>query len=301
VMLSDIASRVGLLVSVKDQTQHIAEKIDSFVADMTTLVSQVEEINVAPLHAGLKEVAAQVEGSLKPTMEKMDELVQLSKTLQDKQDKVAQTVDSHTQGSSIEFKRVHTDSGRVLGAVGHLEELLQTTLSQDRDSVFISQLNALESQLVAMSSVVAKEEHLSTLHELVALVQNVQGQVATSTTVSEILTLCQSSSEKLDVVRSKFPAITHVDLSCRIQTVTRESNFLFWQLLNAFESLTGEGMLINTSFNVRGEPIVCNPDEAYGCFMNTEMDMLVINNFVFLKSDQLPRVGSAKTYVIGTD
>lgn len=92
--------------------------------------------------------------------------------------------------------------------------------------------------------------------------------------------------EKLEVVRSKFPAITHVDLSCRVQTVSEGSNSLFWQLLNTFESLTGEGLLINTSFNVRGEPIVCNPEEAYDCFMNTEMDMLVINNFVFLKKDQ---------------
>src|SRR5258706_384218 len=107
--------------------------------------------------------------------------------------------------------------------------------------------------------------------------------------------------EKLEVVRIKFPAITHVDLSCRIQTVTRESNFLFWQLLNAFESLTGEAMLINTSFNVRGEPIVCNPEEAYSCFMNTEMDMLVINNFVFLKSDQSVRANSGETYAIRTD
>jgi carbamoyltransferase len=89
--------------------------------------------------------------------------------------------------------------------------------------------------------------------------------------------------EKLEVVRSKFPSITHVDLSCRVQTVSRESNALFWQLLKAFESLTGEAMLINTSFNVRGEPIVCNPEEAYHCYMNTEMDMLIINNFVFLK------------------
>ncbi len=107
--------------------------------------------------------------------------------------------------------------------------------------------------------------------------------------------------EKLEVVRSKFPAITHVDLSCRVQTVTRESNFLFWQLLKAFEAVTGEAMLINTSFNVRGEPIVCNPDEAIHCFMNTEMDMLVINNIVFLKRDQLSRVGSSKMFVIGTD
>ena len=212
-MLSDLASRVGLLTSVKDQTQYIADKVDNLVADMTTLVSKVEEINVAPLHTGLKDVAAQVEGSLKPTMEKIDVLTQFSKSLQEKQDEVVHAIDSHTQGASVAFGRIHTDSDRALGAVKHLEELLQTTLSQDRDSVFISQLNALESQLVAMSSTVAKEEHLSALHELVVLVQHVQSQIATSTTVSEILTLCQTSSEKLEVVRADMSSFKAVDPS----------------------------------------------------------------------------------------
>lgn len=102
--------------------------------------------------------------------------------------------------------------------------------------------------------------------------------------------------EKLEVVRSKYPAITHVDLSCRVQTVSSDSNFLFWELLKAFESLTGVGMLINTSFNVRGEPIVCSPDEAYHCFMNTEIDMLVMNNFVFLKADQKQQANRVNIY-----
>ena len=213
VTLSDVASKVGLLNPVKDQTQHIADKIDDLVADMTTLVSQVEEINIAPLHTGLKEVAAQVDGTLKPTMEKIDELTQLSKGLQDKQDKVVQAVDSYAHGSAVALERIHTDSDRVLGAMKHLEELLQTSLSTDRDSVFVSQLKALESQLDTMSSTVAKEEHLSTLHELIALVQHVQSQIATSTTVSEILTLCQSSSEKLEVVRATMSNSTAKDQS----------------------------------------------------------------------------------------
>jgi hypothetical protein len=211
--LSDIASRVGLLISVKDQTQHIADKIENLAADMTTLVSQVEEINVATLDTDLKEVAARVEGSLKPTMEKIDELAQLSKSLQDKQDKVAQTVDSHTQGSSVAFERVHTDSDRVLSAMGHLKELLQTSLSLDRDSVLVSQLKTLESQLVAMSSTVAKEEHMSALHQLVTLVQHMQSQIATSTIVSEILTLCQSSSAKLEALGVDMSSFTAKDPS----------------------------------------------------------------------------------------
>ena len=84
----------------------------------------------------------------------------------------------------------------------------------------------------------------------------------------------------LKAERSTLPAITHVDYSARIQTVARESNSLLYDLLLRFESATGCGVLVNTSFNVRGEPIVCTPDDAYRCFMNTEMDFLILGNFV---------------------
>jgi carbamoyltransferase len=97
--------------------------------------------------------------------------------------------------------------------------------------------------------------------------------------------------DKLAVARSRFPAITHVDLSSRWQTVTRESNPRLWQLLNAFEALTGDGVLINTSLNVRGEPIVCHPAEAYACLMDTDMDVLVLDNIIIFKKDQ--RAGKA--------
>jgi carbamoyltransferase len=89
--------------------------------------------------------------------------------------------------------------------------------------------------------------------------------------------------EKLAVVRSRFPAITHVDGSCRVQTVRRDANERLWRLLQAFEALTGDGMLINTSFNVRDEPIVCGPAEAYACFRNTQMDVLVMENITIFK------------------
>jgi len=95
--------------------------------------------------------------------------------------------------------------------------------------------------------------------------------------------------EKLDTVRSSFPSITHVDLSCRVQTVTEGSNPTLWQLLKTFEALTGEGILINTSFNIRDEPIVCSPEDAIRCFMHTEMDVLVMDNFVIYKEDQAER------------
>ncbi len=94
--------------------------------------------------------------------------------------------------------------------------------------------------------------------------------------------------EKLHVVRSTIPAVTHVDYSARIQTVERRQNPLYHDLLTAFEQITGCPVIINTSFNVRGEPIVCTPAEAYRCFMRTGMDYLVIGGFVLAKADQPP-------------
>ena len=92
--------------------------------------------------------------------------------------------------------------------------------------------------------------------------------------------------DKLNVLRSELPAITHIDYSARIQSVHKETNPQFHALLSAFDQLTGCGVLVNTSFNVRGEPIVCTPLDAYRCFMRTEMDSLVIGNMVFSKMDQ---------------
>jgi carbamoyltransferase len=93
----------------------------------------------------------------------------------------------------------------------------------------------------------------------------------------------------LKEARSTLPAITHVDYSARIQTVTRESNPLLYDLLLRFEKATGCGVLVNTSFNVRGEPIVCTPDDAYRCFMNTEMDYLILGSFVIERLAQPQR------------
>ena len=92
--------------------------------------------------------------------------------------------------------------------------------------------------------------------------------------------------ERINGARSDIPAVTHLDYSARVQTVSRRTNGRFWQLINAFKSLTGYALLVNTSFNVRGEPIVMTPEDAYRCFMNTEMDLLVIGNMVFDKRAQ---------------
>ena len=96
--------------------------------------------------------------------------------------------------------------------------------------------------------------------------------------------------ELLHVPRSDIPAITHVDYSARIQTVQAETNPPYYKLLKAFEAKTNYGVLVNTSFNVRGEPIVCTPEDAYRCFMRTEMDMLVLENCLLEKVEQKPWV-----------
>ena len=90
----------------------------------------------------------------------------------------------------------------------------------------------------------------------------------------------------LNVTRSNIPAVTHIDYSARVQTVHEETNPRYYKLLKAFEDKTGYATLVNTSFNVRGEPIVCTPEDAYRCFMRTEMDLLVLENCVFRKEDQ---------------
>ncbi len=92
--------------------------------------------------------------------------------------------------------------------------------------------------------------------------------------------------EKLNIKRSEIPAVTHVDYSARIQTVRRETNPLYWEIIEAFRAKTGCPVIVNTSFNVRGEPIVCTPEDSYRCFMRTELDFLVLETYVLDKRDQ---------------
>ncbi len=94
--------------------------------------------------------------------------------------------------------------------------------------------------------------------------------------------------DKLNVPRSEIPAVTHVDYSARVQTVHKETNPRYHKLLSAFKAKTGCPVLVNTSFNVRGEPIVCDAADAFHCFMGTEIDLLVCGNCMLEKSDQDP-------------
>ena len=104
-----------------------------------------------------------------------------------------------------------------------------------------------------------------------------------------------SGIERLNINRSKLPAITHVDYSARVQTVNKETNSRYYNLINAFKKLTNCPLIVNTSFNVRGEPIVCTPQDAYRCFMRTEMDILVLQNQILYKSAQ-PKVEKDETW-----
>lgn len=94
--------------------------------------------------------------------------------------------------------------------------------------------------------------------------------------------------DRLYTMRSDVQSITHLDFSARIQTVHKETNEPYYKLISAFKQKTGYGLLLNTSFNVRGEPIVCTPEDSYRCFMSTEMDYLVISSYLFSKKDQPP-------------
>jgi carbamoyltransferase len=98
-------------------------------------------------------------------------------------------------------------------------------------------------------------------------------------------------TDKLKIVRSEIPAITHVDYSARLQTVHEDTNPLYHNVIKAFYELTGCPVIVNTSFNVRGEPIVCSPQDAYTCFMRTEMDYLVMGNHILDKREQKPLEG----------
>jgi carbamoyltransferase len=92
--------------------------------------------------------------------------------------------------------------------------------------------------------------------------------------------------DKLKAIRSEIPAVTHVDYSARIQTVRSETNPFYYAIIKAFHQLTGCPLIVNTSFNVRGEPIVCTPEDSYRCFMRTEMDFLALETCLLERKEQ---------------
>jgi carbamoyltransferase len=107
--------------------------------------------------------------------------------------------------------------------------------------------------------------------------------------------------DKLNVPRSKIPAVTHVDYSARIQTVHKETNPRYYALINRFKALSNCPVIVNTSFNVRGEPIVCTPEDAFRCFMGTDLDVLVVGNFILLKDKQDPALKENYEYIYELD
>lgn len=105
--------------------------------------------------------------------------------------------------------------------------------------------------------------------------------------------------EKLNVPRSEIPAVTHVDYSARVQTVHAETNPRYHALISRFKARTGCPVVVNTSFNIRGEPIVCTPDDAYRCFMTSDMDVLVLEDCLLRKEDQPPRPAADREKDVG--
>ena len=108
-------------------------------------------------------------------------------------------------------------------------------------------------------------------------------RVALSRDDQKTMATASDLCERVNVVRSKLPAITHVDYSARIQTVDEKRHGRYYRLIKAFERLTGSPVIVNTSFNIRGEPIVCTPEQAYRCFLGTDMDVLILEDCVLLK------------------
>lgn len=126
------------------------------------------------------------------------------------------------------------------------------------------------------------------------------GGTVAQTPCPKAIRLCRCG-ERLYFQRSELPSITHIDYSARVQTISRETNPRYWALARAFKDRHGCPVLINTSFNVRGEPVVCSPQDAYVCFMRTEMDYLVLGDVLLAKADQpaLPDDGRWRTtYVL---
>jgi carbamoyltransferase len=125
------------------------------------------------------------------------------------------------------------------------------------------------------------------------LVAAVREQYRLPLSEADLKTMAESPDlrQRVNVVRSTFPAITHVDYSARVQTVDEPRHGRFYRLMKQFEAVTGCPMLVNTSFNVRGEPIVCTPPEAYRCFLATDMDALVLEDFV-LRKEQMAKAAT---------
>jgi carbamoyltransferase len=106
--------------------------------------------------------------------------------------------------------------------------------------------------------------------------------------------------KRVNVKRSELPAITHVDMSARIQSVDEKRNGRYYRLLREFKKQTGCGVIINTSFNIRGEPIVCTPQDAYRCFLASDMDVLVLENCLLYKTEQPPQSASEREKYLGS-
>ena len=200
---------------------------------------------------------------------------------------------SHTARSLSEGKAIGWFQGRMeFGprALGN-RSILGDARSPDMQKVLNLKVKYRESFRPFAPSIliedVAEWFQLQTSSPYMLIVANVveKKQIQMSSDESNLFGI-----DKLNIVRSQIPAVTHVDYSARIQTVDRKQNPKYHALLSKFKDITGCPVVANTSFNVRGEPIVCTPEDAFRCFMGTELDLLVIENFILQKDDQDPNL-----------
>ena len=200
---------------------------------------------------------------------------------------------SHTARSLSEGKAIGWFQGRMeFGprALGN-RSILGDARSPDMQKVLNLKVKYRESFRPFAPSIliedVAEWFQLQTSSPYMLIVANVveKKQIQMSSDESNLFGI-----DKLNIVRSQIPAVTHVDYSARIQTVDRKQNPKYHALLSKFKDITGCPVVANTSFNVRGEPIVCTPEDAFRCFMGTELDLLVIENFILQKDEQDPNL-----------
>jgi carbamoyltransferase len=206
----------------------------------------------------------------------------------DEKELLARTVEAMKEGKVVGWFQDRMEFGpRALGA----RSIIGDARSEQMQSVMNLRIKYRESFRPFAPSVLREDvgEYFELDREspYMLLVANVKADKRCALTEEQRQSMKEPDLRKrVNVKRSMIPAVTHVDMSARIQSVDEQRNGRYWRLLREFKRQTGCGVIINTSFNIRGEPIVCTPQDAYRCFMATDMDVLVLENHVLLKSEQ---------------
>ncbi|MBI4707237.1 MAG: carbamoyltransferase [Candidatus Omnitrophica bacterium] len=207
--------------------------------------------------------------------------------LQDFNERASAIADALAQGKIVGFFSGRMEYGpRALGA----RSILGDPRRKETQSVMNLKIKYRESFRPFAPSCIVEETskyfELNTESPYMLLVAPVKKEHQIQMDENEILQAGEDMIQVVNMPRSDIPAVTHVDYSARIQTVSTDDNPFFYRVISFFKELTGIGLVVNTSFNVRGEPIVCSPQDAYRCFMRTDMDLLMLESYILVKEDQ---------------